>query len=99
MHGPDADAPNRVNLTIKALMGMTGASQKDVGEALGIDQSRVSRRLRDGTWTIADVDALARYFEVPIATFFEDPRTRFDQGKRPSAWITECSELAEVTIG
>lgn len=84
---------------VRVLMALHGRQQKDLAEALGVNASGITRRMARGIWTIEDLDGLARYFEVPIATFFEDPRERFEQGKPSSTWITDCAELAEVTVG
>jgi hypothetical protein len=84
---------------VRVMLALNTAHQKDLADAMGLHASNVTRRMKHGGWTIEDLDAMARYFNVPIATFFEDPRALFDQQRLPSAWNDECTEFAEVTGG
>jgi transcriptional regulator with XRE-family HTH domain len=58
---------------IKILMATTGVYQSTVAEAVGMSLDQFSRRMSGRTeWSLADVLAVARYFEVPLSDIAPD---------------------------
>ena len=95
---PPSETQDAITRVVRVLLALRQGQQKDLVDVLGVNATGVTRRMKKGTWTIQDLDAMARYFGVPVATFFEDPRTHFDQDKPSTACITDFAELADVTV-
>jgi hypothetical protein len=93
------DIQDGVTRMVRVLLALNGRLQKDLAEPLGVNVTGVSARMNKGIWTIEDLHAMAAFFDVPIATFFDDPRARFDQQKLTSGWNDASAEYAEVTGG
>jgi hypothetical protein len=71
------------------MMRLTDTSGERVGDIIGgRDKSTVSRKLKNGQWTVGEIEALAAYWNVPISRFFEDPDTTFGLRIPKSAWDT-----------
>lgn len=96
---PISERQDAITTVVRVLLALNGRQQKDLAAALGMNASGITRRMKHGTWAIEDLDPMAQFFDVPVSTFFRDPRDLFDQGKLPSAWNSDCSDLAEVTVG
>jgi len=60
-----------VTTSVRVLLALTDRQQKDLAEVLQVNASGITRRMTRGTWSIEDLEALAKYFGVPIAAFFE----------------------------
>jgi len=95
---PPNEIQDGVTRMVRALLGANGRLQSDLAEVLGVHKTGVSTRMNKGGWTIEDLDAMAQFFEVPVATFFEDPRDLIKQGKWISPCIDGTAELADVTV-
>jgi len=54
---------------IRTFMRITGVSQAELGEALGLTQTQVSRRLSVGSLSHDELAGIAAYFGVTLATF------------------------------
>lgn len=62
--------------TIPALLGVYGQSQADLGEAMGLTQGQVSRKIAGGSpFTLADCDAIAEHFGITTAQLLSGKRT------------------------
>jgi transcriptional regulator with XRE-family HTH domain len=92
-----SELQDAITKVVRVLLVLSGGQQKDLAGALGVNASGITRRMKHGAWTIEDLDDMARFFNVPITTFFRDPRDLFEQGKRASGWIADSTEFAEVT--
>lgn len=77
------------------LMARDGLNQQQLGEAIGMDQTTVSARLRGvSRWSVEDVTRLAMLFGVHPGEFWTDPKA-FTPGinavpapPRSSGWLT-----------
>lgn len=80
---------HRIAEIVRILLGVTGTNQKELAGPLGVSESQVSRRMH-GRWSAEDIDAVAEYFGVTVATFFEEPEEvrRRMLGGSLSPWIT-----------
>ncbi len=54
---------------IRTFMRITGVSQAELGEALGLTQTQVSRRLSVGSLSHDELAGIAAFFGVTLATF------------------------------
>lgn len=54
---------------IRTFMRVTGVSQAELGEALGLTQTQVSRRLSVGSLSHDELAGIAAFFGVTLATF------------------------------
>ncbi len=59
---------------IRALLGATGATVRDLAVAIGQTESAMSRRMK-GTipWRAHELVDIARYFDVPVGLLYRDP--------------------------
>ncbi len=64
---------NPISVIVKILMATDDIEQGQLAEPAGISEATVSRRLKKGGWTAEELDALARFFDVPVGTFFRPP--------------------------
>lgn len=87
-----------ISAMVRVQLALHGRLQNDLVDVLGVHKTSVSARMNRGTWTIQDLDAMSRFFDVPVATFFQDPSGMFEQGKWISPCIPESAELADVTV-
>lgn len=99
--GDQLDTQTKVTQVVRVLLAVKGRKQRDLAEVLGVNHTSVTRRIVRGAWTIADLEAMADYFEVPISTFFEDPDSLFDLGFDRSRWFTDSADspvYADVSL-
>lgn len=69
-------APNNVTAVVRLLIGGTNRSAQALAEALDVHPSTMSRRLKPTSttaWKAWEIEAAARFFGVPLSTFFMDP--------------------------
>jgi plasmid maintenance system antidote protein VapI len=66
-------ARTHVPNVLRTFLRVTGHSQQELADALGVTQPAISRRLR-GTGTISqdELVAVAAFFEVPVESFYKD---------------------------
>lgn len=66
-------ARTHVPNVLRTFLRVTGRSQQELADALGLTQPAISRRLR-GTGHISqdELVAIAAFFEVPLGTFYKD---------------------------
>lgn len=65
-------ARTNVPVVIRAFMRVEGISQEHLGDALGLRQGAISRRLtKPGALSQEELAAIAAYFGVPIGTFYK----------------------------
>lgn len=66
---------NSIATIVRVLMALDGIEHTSVLAApMGVSQPTVSRRLAGhGAWSTDEIEGLAEFFDVPIATFFMDP--------------------------
>lgn len=67
--------PNdNVTIIVSTLLGHRRKKQVDLAKVLGFDSGTMSRALNGKRkWTLDDIVAMADFFEVSPALFFEDP--------------------------
>ena len=74
----------QVAAEVRALMGRFNLLQADLADALGVDQTQVSRRLRGHTpFTLGDVERLADYFQTTplvLLGYMTEPRPKSPNG-------------------
>ena len=62
--------------TIPALMGVHGENQSDLGDAIGLTQGQISRKLAgQAEITLADCDAIADHYGITTAQLLGSKRT------------------------
>ena len=72
MDSPHTSARLRAGVT--ALMQATGQTQSDLAQALGVDQTQVSRRQTGrAAWTLDDCDRLAAHFGIGVLDLLAGP--------------------------
>jgi transcriptional regulator with XRE-family HTH domain len=89
---------NQIAKIVKVLLAVRDLDQKDLasrfngrGGTTSLSRSMNGHR----KWTIEDLEEMASFFDVPVATFFEDvdrlgwSDTGRDLGGRSPAWLTE----------
>lgn len=76
-NGPRVDLNSNITGVTRLLMAQRGGmTQTDLADALGVAKAVISRSFNGARpWKIDDVEALARYFDVSPALFFDDPDT------------------------
>jgi hypothetical protein len=91
-------ATTTVSANVRAMMRLTGTTGERVGDIIGgRDKSTVSRKMKNGQWTVGEIEALASYWDVPISRFFEDPDTTFGLRIPKSAWVTGVDLAIDLT--
>ncbi len=76
---------DKVTVAVRFQMVMGRVLQRDLAAVLGISQVSVSNRLNGrADWTLADLDALASYFEVTVGELVEPPTPMPLRGVIPS---------------
>ncbi|MFJ1757275.1 helix-turn-helix domain-containing protein [Kitasatospora sp. NPDC088134] len=75
---PDSEEPvgleESVRLAIKALLDGTGESITKLADGIGLDRSKISRRLDGKTgWTLGDCEQVAVHYEIPAVALFAGP--------------------------
>lgn len=66
------DAQQTVSTVVRACMAFHGDVQEDVAKVLGLPRSSVAARLRGRSrWTVGEVEALANYWQLDMAVFFD----------------------------
>ena len=63
------DLADRVAVEVRALMARFDVTQTQLGEAIGLPQSQISKRLR-GTipFNLREVESVAKYFHITAST-------------------------------
>jgi transcriptional regulator with XRE-family HTH domain len=75
-------ASERLRLRVRRLLAASHHHQTDLGQALGISQSEVSRRLRGKLrFRLKELDAIAAFFHITVPELFFDEYGRFDRRK------------------
>ena len=82
-----ATARRQVPATIRAFMRLWDISQHQLGEALGLTQTQVSRRLSvPGSLSYDELEGIARFFSVPVTSFSKPLREALaDLPDRPAS--------------
>ena len=85
---PTAHSSNVAEI-VAMFLGAVGMKQKALTVPLGLSESQVSRKMKNGVWTVDDIAALAQFFGVAVSDFFEDPEVirRRMLGLSDSRWI------------
>lgn len=66
----------RAGRIAKTLLAHKQRLQMDLGDRLGMDSGTISKALNGKRkWTMAEIEAMAEFFDVSVALFFEDPET------------------------
>lgn len=64
----------RAGRIARTLLAHQGRRQHELADVLGLDSGQVSRALRgQRRWTLDEIAAMAAFFDVGVATFFDDP--------------------------
>ena len=97
MRNPTPQGPrSAVSSEIRALMGRHRVSQTTLAEVCGMSQPSLSARL-SGTvaWDVDDLDAIAKFFHIPVAGFFSDEERPYSSlGKlQPCSYTNGQMEL------
>ena len=90
---------NNIARIVKGLLAVSERSQRDLGSALDLSDSAISRKLSSGEWDVDDLDVLAQFFDVSLSTFFRDPTDLFgpaEQGGSSTIW-DDASEIPEIS--
>ncbi len=68
------NAQRIVSGNIRAEMARRGISQRQLGEALGLTQAAVSKRLRDITpWSVPELETVAGMFGLATSRLISEP--------------------------
>lgn len=62
-----------ISVIVQILMATDGIKQEQLAEPAGVSEATISRRLKNGGWNTDEIEGLAKFFEVPVATFFKRP--------------------------
>lgn len=74
----EPDLQTNVSRIVRALMGSRGMKQGDLAGILHVSRSGVTEKLSGRRkWSVDDLDAMGRFFDVSPATFFEEPEALF----------------------
>lgn len=67
--------PNPIaSSAIRAELARRGLRQVDIAEKLGIDPAQVTKRMNgDIDWRLAELQAIAAMFELPISALVDEP--------------------------
>lgn len=64
----------QLRLAVGALLARTGESQRDLGRALGLTQTQVSRKQSGKvSWSLSDCDRLAAHWSIPVPDLLSGP--------------------------
>lgn len=73
---PTTPTNQRIIHEVGALIGRHRLTQKELATAIGIGQQAMSQRMTGHTpFTIADLEAISAYFDVPITSLFSPPES------------------------
>jgi transcriptional regulator with XRE-family HTH domain len=101
MNPPRRNASAGVVEEIRALMGRRRVSQKQLGEALGLAQPTMSKRMNGKIpFDLDELDAIAEFFDVPITDLFGRPIERETPGQSPETrnrWSSSPQEAPVLT--
>jgi transcriptional regulator with XRE-family HTH domain len=64
-----AEARKHVPHVIRTFMRVRGTTQEDLGAAIGLTQTQLSRRLAKSTFTYDELVGIAKVFGVHVTTF------------------------------
>jgi transcriptional regulator with XRE-family HTH domain len=65
----------RAGRMARVLLASRNAKQSDLAAVLGLDVGAMSKAINGKRkWTLAELETMASYFDVPISRFFEDPQ-------------------------
>jgi transcriptional regulator with XRE-family HTH domain len=64
---------NPISAIVTILMAIDDIKQSQLAEPAGCSPATISRRLAGGGWSADELDGLARFFGVPVSTFFKSP--------------------------
>lgn len=72
---------------IRALLGATGRTVRQLGEAVGLNETQMSRRMKGSVpWRAQELVRIATYFGVTPGTLYRDPmeslKTRSETSER-----------------
>lgn len=77
-----ADLQDNVSSIVRGLLGLRHMRQSDLAPVLGVTPSGVNEKLQGRRkWTLNDLDALAAFFDISPATFFDEPEALFKTGR------------------
>jgi transcriptional regulator with XRE-family HTH domain len=92
MNQPTRNASAGVVEEIRALMGRRRVSQKQLGDALGLAQPTMSKRMNGKiAFDLNELDGIAAFFDVSILDLFPRPEGTVDQGNHASRWTVETA--------
>lgn len=64
----------RAGRIAKTLLANQQRLQMDLGDRLDMDSGTISKALNGKRkWTLAEIEAMAEFFDVSVSLFFEDP--------------------------
>jgi len=73
---PTTPTNQRIIHEVGALIGRHRLTQKELATAIGIGQQAMSQRMTGHTpFTIADLELISAYFDVPITSLFTAPES------------------------
>lgn len=64
---------NPISIIVAILMAIDDIKQPQLAEPADCSPATISRRLANGGWSADELDGLARFFKVPVSTFFKSP--------------------------
>jgi transcriptional regulator with XRE-family HTH domain len=92
MNQPTRNASAGVVEEIRALMGRRRVSQKQLGDALGLAQPTMSKRMNGKiAFDLNELDAVAAFFDVSILDLFPRPEPSVDLRNDRSRWTAETA--------
>lgn len=69
----------QVGRIVKAFLGYSGGSQRELARAIGIEESALSRSISGSRrWNLDELDQIAEHFGVTTSVLLEDPENRPD---------------------
>lgn len=69
-----ATPDQRAGLIAKTLLANQQRRQMDLGDHLNMDSGTISKALSGKrNWKMAEIEAMAAFFDVSVALFFEEP--------------------------
>lgn len=81
-----------ISRIVKTILASRGEKQKSLAPILDCDESTVTRKMKNGHWTIDDLDAMAAHFDRPITVFFSNPDDIYGGGD-PDQRATRCMHI------
>lgn len=70
---PQAEQVAQFADMVRLLLGVKHKKQRDLAAALDLSESGLSRKLKDGTWTLRELLMLAQFVGEPVERLFKDP--------------------------